>query len=78
MGSDKLSTERPVHSALFFKKVHINMSAAMMFCSPTIELHGDLATFLVVHDGIGAIIGLHNDYVSVQLFTSSCSVQQRR
>lgn len=50
----------------------------MMFCSPTIELHGDLATFLVVQDGIGAIVGLHNNYVSVQLRTCSCSVQQRR
>lgn len=78
MGSGKLSTERPAYTALFFLKVHMKMSAAMVFRSPTIELHGDLAMFLVVHDGIGAIVGLHNHYVSVQLCTRSCSVQQRR
>lgn len=50
----------------------------MMPGSPTVELHGDLATFLVIDDGVGAVVRLPDHDVSVQLCTCSCSVRQRR
>lgn len=73
IGSDKLSTERPAHRAKMeeAKEVIVTTSPMLILCSPTIELHGDLATLLVVNDGVGVVVSLPNHNVSVQLCTSS-------
>lgn len=55
----------------------VMMLATLMLRSPTIELHGDLAELLVVHNDIGVVIGLPDRDVSVQLCTSSWSVQEK-
>lgn len=79
VGSYRLSTERPAQiTTACLKEVDVTPSPAMMLGSPTVELHGDLATFLVIYDGVGAVVSLPDHDVSVQLCTCSCSVQQRR
>lgn len=79
IGSDKLSTERPAHRAKMEerKKVIVMTSLMLMLRSPTVELHGELATLPVVHDGVGVVVGLPDHDVCVQLCTCSCSVQER-
>lgn len=59
------------------KKRDCYASPMLILCSPTIELHGDLATLLVVNDGVGVVVSLPNHNVSVQLCTSSWSVQEK-
>lgn len=44
---------------------------------PTIEFHGDLAQFVVVHDGIGVVVRLPDHYLSVQFWASSWWRQKR-
>lgn len=70
-----MSTERPAHREKLeeTKKSDwiVMMLAMLMLRSPTIELHGDLAELLVVHNDIGVVIGLPDRDVSVQLYTSS-------
>ena len=38
---------------------------------PTEEFHADLAPFLEVHDGVGAVVRLPDHYLRVQLRTRS-------
>lgn len=45
-------------------------SAMLLLRPPTVELHGDLATLLVVHDGV-VVVGLPDHDVGVQLRTGS-------
>lgn len=44
---------------------------------PTIQLHGDFAPLLVVHDRVGAIVRLPNHYLGIHLRTSSWRTRQR-
>lgn len=37
----------------------------------TIEFHGDLSLFLIIHDCIGGVVCFPDDYLSVQLRTRS-------
>lgn len=54
------------------------MSPVPVWRRPTVELHGDLATLLVVHDGVGAVVSLPDHDVGVQLRPGPCSARQRR